>query len=89
MRDKFLKAVGKFSKRIKNINFKKLFNKDYSVIRRIKVRNRLIISFISISIVPLILVGIFSFCCLKNSINSKIRDYSSQILNQVEKKYKQ
>ena len=85
MRDKFLKAVGKFSKRIKNINFKKLFNKDYSVIRRIKVRNRLIISFISISIVPLILVGIFSFLLSKNSINSKIRDYSSQILNQVEK----
>ena len=95
MRDKFLRKVNKFKKNIniffkklKDSDFKKIFNKDYNMIRRTKVRNRLIISFISISIIPLILIGMFSFLLSKNSINNKIRDYSSQILNQVEK-YKQ
>ena len=91
MRDKFLRKVNKFKKNIniffkklKDSDFKKIFNKDYNMIRRTKVRNRLIISFISISIIPLILIGMFSFCCQKLDKN-KIRDYSSQILNQVEK----
>lgn len=92
MRDKFLRKVNKFKKNIniffkklKDSDFKKIFNKDYNMIRRTKVRNRLIISFISISIIPLILIGMISFLLSKNSINNKIRDYSSQILNQVEK----
>lgn len=92
MRDKFLRKVNKFKKNIniffkklKDSDFKKIFNKDYSIIRRTKVRNRLIISFISISIIPLILVGLFSFLLSKKSINTKIIDYSGQILHQAEK----
>lgn len=81
----FLKKAGVFLKKIKNSDFKKIFNKDYSIIRRTKVRNRLIISFISISIIPLILVGLFSFLLSKKSINTKIIDYSGQILHQAEK----
>ena len=92
MRNKFLRIVNFlkkyiyiFLKKIKESDFKKIFNKDYSIIRRTKVRNRLIISFISISIIPLILIGMFSFLLSKNSISTKIRDYSNQIIDQVEK----
>ncbi|MDQ2086006.1 methyl-accepting chemotaxis protein [Herbivorax sp. ANBcel31] len=80
LKDNFIDKV----KKIKDTDFKKVFDKDYNIIRRTKVRNRLIITLIAISTVPLIITGVFSFSISKNSINTKINDYTNQIVDQVE-----
>lgn len=82
---KVFEKISILFKRLKSNDFKKFLNKDYSILREIKVRIRLIISFISISIIPLIIIGIFSITSSKGSIDTKIRDYSNQIIDQVEK----
>lgn len=71
-------------KKLKSLDYEKLFSKDYDILRKTKVRFRLIISFISISIIPLIIIGVFSISLSKGSIDTKIRDYSNQIMDQVE-----
>ncbi|WP_162862486.1 methyl-accepting chemotaxis protein [Acetivibrio cellulolyticus] len=51
--------------------------------RRIKINTRLIISFIVISIFPIVLLGTMSFYKSSSAIKSKIETYSVQVVDQV------
>ncbi|OPZ92822.1 MAG: Methyl-accepting chemotaxis protein McpB [Firmicutes bacterium ADurb.Bin419] len=64
--------------------------------RRTKVKIRLILAFMTLSIIPLAFLGIFSYTLSKNAIESKINSYTEQFMEQVNKsidgqldKYKQ
>ncbi|MDQ2086004.1 methyl-accepting chemotaxis protein [Herbivorax sp. ANBcel31] len=54
------------------------------VFRRVKVKFRLMASFLILSIIPLVLLGVFSYNLSKNSIETKIEMYSQQIIEQAE-----
>jgi len=56
-----------------------------SSIRNIKIQTRLIGSFFTISLLPLIITGALSFSLSSNAIKSKISTYSIQIADQVSK----
>ncbi len=84
-------------KKLKKINiigvFKKLKEKTLAIIgfivenlkliRKIKVKYRLLVSFLILSIIPLIILGVVSFRLSKESINKKIESYSVEILDQA------
>ncbi|TYQ16504.1 UNVERIFIED_CONTAM: methyl-accepting chemotaxis protein [Acetivibrio alkalicellulosi] len=53
------------------------------ILRKTKIKNRLIISFLILSIVPLVSLGVFSFALSRNSIDSKIKMYTQQIIDQT------
>ncbi|MCX7746811.1 MAG: methyl-accepting chemotaxis protein [Clostridia bacterium] len=52
-------------------------------LRRIRIQNRLIWSFILLSSLPLIIVGFNSYNTSKDAINTKITSYSTQVMGQV------
>lgn len=54
------------------------------VLRNTKVKFRLMVSFLIISIIPLVLLGMFSFNLSRNSIDSKINMYTNQIIGQTQ-----
>jgi methyl-accepting chemotaxis protein len=54
-----------------------------SLFRRIKVRNRLILSFLLLSVVPLSVLGILSYYKSSAAIKTKIGTYSVQLMNQL------
>ena len=54
------------------------------IFRKIKVKFRLVISFLILSIIPLVFLGVFSYNLSKNSIETKIEMYSKQIIEQAE-----
>lgn len=58
---------------------------DISYLRRIKIKIRLIIFFIVLSIVPLVTTSIIIYNNSSKAINSKISAYSMQIMRQVNK----
>lgn len=64
--------------------------------RKTKVKMRLMLAFMTLSIIPLALLGFFSYTLSKNAIESKINSYTDQFMEQVNKsidgqldKYKQ
>jgi methyl-accepting chemotaxis protein len=70
----------------KNINDKKKGNilfKNECIIRGLKIKNRLIISYGLLVLIPLLIIGITSVLESKNAINNKISNYSSQIMSQI------
>lgn len=76
----------------------KMSNKlsKFGFMRKTKVKMRLILAFMILSIVPLSFLGIFSYTLSKNAIESKINSYTEQFMDQVNKsidgqldKYKQ
>lgn len=52
-------------------------------LRRFRIKARLIVSFLLLSILPLGICGVFSYNQSRSAIDSKIRTYSTQIINQV------
>ncbi len=64
--------------------YKKIILSIVSIFRKIKVKFRLMISFLILSIVPLVFLGFFSYNLSKNSIETKIEMYSKQIIEQAE-----
>jgi len=64
--------------------YKKIILKIIGIFRKIKVRFRLMISFLILSIVPLVFLGYFSYNLSKKSIEAKIEMYSKQIVEQAE-----
>jgi methyl-accepting chemotaxis protein len=64
---------------------KPLFSSLEGILRNIKIRTRLIISFLVISLVPLAITGIIGFSKSSQAIESKIRAYSDQITIQLGK----
>ncbi|WP_010244967.1 methyl-accepting chemotaxis protein [Acetivibrio cellulolyticus] len=53
--------------------------------RRTKVKIRLMLAFLALSIIPLACVGVFSYTLSKNAIESKINSYTEQFMEQVNK----
>ena len=81
---KFLKISR--TKTDKNINDKKKGNilfKNERIIRGLKIKNRLIISYGLLVLIPLLIIGITSVFQSKNAMNNKISNYSSQIMSQI------
>ncbi|WES35970.1 sensor histidine kinase [Ruminiclostridium papyrosolvens DSM 2782] len=66
---------------------KKIFNSVLinivSIIRNIKIQQRLILILIMLSVVPLVITSIFSYNQSSSAIRSKTSTYSSQVMNQV------
>lgn len=52
-------------------------------IRSIKIRYRLIVSFLLLSLLPMLLMGIYSYSSSSKAIHSKISTYSVQLMNQI------
>jgi len=65
---------------------KSSLGKCIGIIRKVTIQNRLIISFMLISIVPILIVSIYSSIYTANTLTSKISAFSTQILNQTDKK---
>jgi two-component system, sensor histidine kinase YesM len=55
------------------------------ILRNRKVQSRLIISFLLLSLIPLLITGVFAYNLSSKSIKSKISTYSVQITDQVNK----
>ncbi len=53
--------------------------------RQIKIHIRLIISFIAVSLIPIVITGYFSIIKSSASIESKIGSYSAQLISQISK----
>lgn len=64
---------------------KTLFSSLGGALRNIKIRSRLIISFLIISLVPLAITGVIGFNKSSQAIESKIKAYSDQITIQLGK----
>ncbi|WP_160685861.1 methyl-accepting chemotaxis protein [Clostridium sp. C2-6-12] len=62
---------------------KKILHKIEEIIRSLKIKTRLIISYGLLVLIPLLIVGITSVLQSKNSIDNKISNFSSQIMSQV------
>lgn len=56
-----------------------------SMLRNIKIQTRLISSFLLLSLIPLLITGIFSYRESSSAIQSKISTYSVQVMNQIGK----
>jgi two-component system sensor histidine kinase YesM len=67
----------------KSINLLKAVTALNRHIRRIKIQNRLVISFAILSLVPLLITGIFAYHKSSEAIKTKISTYSIQVMNQV------
>ncbi|MDR3598816.1 methyl-accepting chemotaxis protein [Clostridium sp.] len=81
---KFLKTSR--TKADKNINNKKKIDilfKCERIIRGLKIKNRLIISYGLLVLIPLLIIGITSVFQSKNAMNNKISNYSSEIMSQI------
>ena len=64
-------------------HFLQLISTLAKLFRNIKIQARLIILFLILSLVPLIITGIFSYRESNNAITSKISTYSVQVMSQV------
>lgn len=60
----------------------KISNKRVSALRKIKIRQRLIISFLIISVLPLLLLGITSFTSARTLVSNMIKQYTIQTVTQ-------
>lgn len=62
-----------------------LYNKIIGTIRNTKIKTRIIAALLTISIIPILLVGYISFQNSSSAIRSKISTYSVQVLNETSK----
>lgn len=53
------------------------------LIRKIKIQNRLLISFAVLSLLPMFIIGIFSYYISSDAIRTKISTASIQLMDQV------
>lgn len=63
--------------------FNRSIEKQTKLFRNIKIQYRLIILMLAISLIPLIVISIFSYENSINAISSKISTYSVQVMDQV------
>ncbi|MEN6314373.1 MAG: sensor histidine kinase [Clostridiaceae bacterium] len=54
-------------------------------LRNLRIQTRLIIAFTIISLIPLTIIGLFSYCQYSNSIRNKLSKSSYQLLEQLDK----
>ena len=95
MRIDFFKQVGTISKNVfgslassvKKIPFSKSQKneKSGSLVRIVKIRYRLILSFILVSLIPLLLTGLVSYNLASSAIEGKVNKYSGEMMHQIAK----
>lgn len=82
-RQSFSKYQGKLKKDFQKADVKNLIiSRRFNLIRKVKIRQRLIISFLVISIVPLLVLGIASFNSARSLVSDIIKQYTEQIVVQ-------
>ena len=82
-RQSFSKYQGKLKKDFQKADVKNLIiSRRFNFIRKVKIRQRLIISFLVISIVPLLVLGIASFNSARSLVSDIIKQYTEQIVVQ-------
>lgn len=78
-----------FSKIVKKKNKSPKINSanivGLNLLRRIRIRTRLIVSFLALSIIPLIITGMVSYYFSSTAIHDKISAYSDQLITSVNK----
>ncbi|OPZ90395.1 MAG: hypothetical protein BWY74_02338 [Firmicutes bacterium ADurb.Bin419] len=80
---KFIKALQISGKYVIAIP-KHITNAFIWIIRKTKIRIRLLIALVMLSIIPLAIIGIISYKLSSTAVDSKIRKYSEQIITQAE-----
>jgi len=65
--------------------FENSLNVIYSKIRSVKIHYRLIVLFLLLSLLPMLVISIFSYKESSDAIHNKIDTYSRQVVNQVSK----
>lgn len=81
---KFLKKNHK--SQYKNLKTRKKNNISFNfekIVRGVKIKNRLIISYSLLVLIPLLIIGITSVFQSKSAMNNKISNFSSQIMSQI------
>lgn len=63
----------------------KIINKIYSLIRSTHIQNRLIVLFVLLSLLPMLITGIYSYHKSSEAIYDKINTYSLEVVNQIAK----
>lgn len=87
MLEKFRQSISKYQGKLKK-DFQKagvknlIISRRFNLIRKVKIRQRLIISFLVISIVPLLVLGIASFNSARSLVSDIIKQYTEQIVVQ-------
>lgn len=64
-----------------SLNAQKTRGFSPNVLRRIKLRTRLFVTFLIISLVPVITIGIFSYRAYTQSMNEKVKQAALQSIN--------
>lgn len=67
----------------KKHNTEKAQKNALSFLRRFKIKTRIGIAFITVMLLPLIIIGSTSFLKSSNAVHNKISDYSSELLMQI------
>ncbi|MFD2114582.1 sensor histidine kinase [Paenibacillus yanchengensis] len=62
-----------------------LWNKLHTLLRQTNIKSRLIIALLLITIVPIVLSGLYSYKGASDAIRSKISTYSAEIMKQIRK----
>lgn len=65
--------------------FYNIISKMPSLLRNIKIQSRLIGSFLILSLIPLTIIGVFSYSKSSDAIKTKISTYSVQVMSQLSK----
>lgn len=76
-----LKDINRKEANTQNVNGR-LEGRRVSRLRKIKIRQRLIISFLLVSIAPLIVLGVTSFTSAKSLVSDIIMQYTSQVVSE-------
>ena len=63
--------------------FKKIKLPEFLLMNNFKVRTKLIIFFLLISIVPLTIVGLYSYQSAESTIENKVGNYSQELVKQA------
>ena len=63
--------------------FKKIKLPEFLLMNNFKVRTKLIIFFLFISIVPLTIVGLYSYQSAESTIENKVGNYSQELVKQA------
>ncbi|MDF2522988.1 MAG: integral rane sensor signal transduction histidine kinase, partial [Clostridiales bacterium] len=81
---KFKRDTEKPSRNFRNI-FKAIQGGDFfnRLLRKFKIQQRLIVAFLFLSMVPLLIMGVFSYNKAKDAIHMKISTYSVQVMNGI------
>jgi methyl-accepting chemotaxis protein len=80
---KMFKKTSSFFSKLQNSGLFKSIMRTSNIFRYLKIQPRLIATFLALTIIPLIIVGAFSYSDSSSAIDTKIKKYSVQVMDQV------